>query len=431
MLLEFTVANFRSFKEAMTLSMVAANLVAKDKTVDEGNLITIDEELKLLKTAAIYGANASGKSNLVKALTFMKLFLVNSSKESQSVDKIGVEPFRLNPDSEVLPSHFELVFIMEGKRYRYGFEAVRDRVTSEWLYYVPSSRETNLFIRKDGAIRTTKKLDAEGLDKRTRSNALYLSVCAQFNVPIAEQILKWVTDKLHVLSGLHDHQYLNYTASSFASEVSRERIISLIKALDVGISDISVEHSTLSIDSLPNAMPDELKKLISRGSDTFTQLLIKTTHKKYRNDGSHMGEEFFDLEENESDGTQKLFALAGPLLNALKEGEILFIDELDARLHPLVSLAIIRLFSGVDTNPRNAQLVFMTHDTNLLDNKLFRRDQLWFTEKNRQGATSLYSLAEYKVRNDASFGPDYIKGKYGAIPFIGTIANKVASLVHD
>lgn len=429
MLVEFTVANFRSFQDAMTLSMVAANLVAKDKTVDTSNLIKTDSEISLLKTAVIYGANASGKSNLLKALLFMKSFMVNSSKESQSTDKIGVEPFKLGLYGETSPSHFELVFIMDGIRYRYGFEADRNRVSAEWLYYVPSSRETSVFSRKDNVIAVSKKFDAEGIDKRTRNNALYLSVCAQFNVPLAEKILAWVSDKLNVLSGLHDHHYRNYTAGSCDTDANRLRISSLIKALDTGISGITVERNTLGIDSLPSAMPEELKKLITRGSDSFTQVSVKTTHKKYGNDGSFVGEEEFDMDENESDGTQKLFALAGPLLHALKEGEVLLIDELDSRLHPLVTLAIIRLFSEVESNSKNAQLIFVTHDTNLLDKSLFRRDQIWFTEKNRYGATSLYSLAEFKIRNDASFGSDYIKGKYGAIPFIGSLDIKASPYV--
>ena len=429
MLVEFTVANFRSFQDAMTLSMVAANLVAKDKTVDTSNLIKTDSEISLLKTAVIYGANASGKSNLLKALLFMKSFMVNSSKESQSTDKIGVEPFKLGLYGETSPSHFELVFIMDGIRYRYGFEADRNRVSAEWLFYVPSSRETSVFSRKDNVIAVSKKFDAEGIDKRTRNNALYLSVCAQFNVPLAEKILAWVSDKLNVLSGLHDHHYRNYTAGSCDTDANRLRISSLIKALDTGISGIIVERNTLGIDSLPSAMPEELKKLITRGSDSFTQVSVKTTHKKYGNDGSFVGEEEFDMDENESDGTQKLFALAGPLLNALNEGEVLLIDELDSRLHPLVTLEIIRLFSEVESNSKNAQLIFVTHDTNLLDKSLFRRDQIWFTEKNRYGATSLYSLAEFKIRNDASFGSDYIKGKYGAIPFIGSLDIKASPYV--
>jgi uncharacterized protein len=146
---------------------------------------------------------------------------------------------------------------------------------------------------------------------------------------------------------------------------------------------------------------------------------VQTSHKKYDHKGRPVAIELFDLDENESEGTKKLFSLAGELVRVIKCGETIAIDELDARLHPLITCAIIRLFNSNESNPNNAQLIFTTHDTNLLSNAIFRRDQIWFAEKNKQGATSLYSLAEFKVRNDASFEKDYIQGRYGAIPFIG------------
>lgn len=204
MLIEFSIGNYRSFKEPVTFSMVAANLVAKEKKLDENNLFAVDKELKLLKSAAIYGANASGKSNLIKALNFMKWLMVNSSKNTQSTEEIETEPFRLSTETETKPSYFELVFIMNGQKYRYGFEATRKRVTSEWLFYVPKSRETMLFERELDTIKTSKKYNADGIQQKTRNNALFLSVSAQFNVELAEQILYWVTDKLNIISGLHD-----------------------------------------------------------------------------------------------------------------------------------------------------------------------------------------------------------------------------------
>lgn len=420
MLIEFSVGNYRSFKDPVTFSMVAANLVAKDKKLDENNVFSIDDELKLLKSAAVYGANASGKSNLVQALNFMKWFMVNSSKETQSTDKIDVEHFRLSTETETQPSYFELVFLMEGQRYRYGFEVNPERVISEWLFYVPRIRETKLFDRKLRNIVATKKYDAEGIQKRTRSNALFLSVSAQFNVELAEKILDWVTEKLKLISGLHDDSYLHYTIDCIVKNQNKIDILNLIKKLDLGIDEINVQQEDLSIDVLPDEMPDELKKLIvtTRGVKATS---IGTTHKKFDENGNNNAIEKFDLNNNESEGTRKVFALAGPIVTTLKEGKILVIDEFDARLHPLISRAIVELFNSSETNSNNAQLIFMTHDTNLLSNKLFRRDQIWFTEKNRYGATDLYSLAEYKIRNDASFENDYIQGKYGAIPYIGNL----------
>lgn len=432
MLIEFSVGNYKSFKEQVTFSMVAANLVAKDKKLDENNVFAVDKELKLLKSAAIYGANASGKSNLAKALAFMKWFMVNSSKETQSTDDINVEPFKLSTETEEQPSYFELVFLMDGRKYRYGFEANRDQVVSEWLFYVPKTRETKLFERQTNSFRITKNYDADGIQKKTRDNALFLSVSAQFNVKLAEKILEWVTEKLNIISGLDDQPYLNYTVNCLIENENKSDILQLIKKLDLGISDIQVEQRKLTIDVLPDEMPDELKKFLVKRELKTTS--IGTNHRKFDQDGNYKSIEQFDLNSHESEGTQKVFALAGPLVATLKQGEILIVDELDARLHPLLSRAIVELFNSSETNSNNAQLVFMTHDTNLLSNKLFRRDQIWFTEKTRYGATDLYSLAEYKIpdeaskiRNDASFESDYIKGRYGAIPYIGNLNNLLAS----
>lgn len=426
MLIEFSVGNYRSFKDRVTFSMVAANLVSKEKSIDINNTFEIDEELKLLKSAAIYGANASGKSNLARALSFMKWFMVNSSKETQSTDEINVEPFRLSTETEGKPSYFELAFLMDGRKYRYGFEVTQERVISEWLFYVPNIRETSLFERQLDSIKSSKVYNADGVQQRTRSNALFLSVSAQFNVEIAERILEWLTDKLNIISGLHDGSYLNYTVKCFMDD--KADIVQLIKKLDLGISDIQVEQEDFTTDLLPDEMPDELKKLIVKaGGGKATSIGI--SHRKFDADGNYKSIEEFDLESHESEGTKKVFVLAGPLVTALKEGEILIIDEFDARLHPLISLAIVKLFNSKEANPNNAQLIFMTHDTNLLSNKIFRRDQIWFTEKNRYSATDLYSLAEYKIRNDASFESDYIKGRYGAIPYIGNLNHLIESNV--
>ncbi|WP_414624004.1 AAA family ATPase [Calothrix sp. CCY 0018] len=408
--------------------MVAANLVAKDKKLDENNVFAVDDELDLLKSAAIYGANASGKSNLAKALIFMKSFMVNSSREKQSIDEIEVEPFELSTDTEDKPSYFELVFLMGGKRYRYGFEANSEKIVSEWLYYVPKVREIKLFERQMNSFKISKTYKAKVIQKVTRDNALFLSVSAQFNVELAKKILEWITDNLNIISGLDDRGYFSYTLDCLMNNEYKSDIIQLIKKLDLGISDIQVEQKDFTIDALPEQLPDELKKLIFQDGKRKA-ISISTLHRQFDGDGNSKLIKKFNLRMHESEGTQKLFALAGHLINTLEKGEILIIDELDARLHPLITIALIELFNSKEANPNNAQLIFMTHDTNLLSNKLFRRDQIWFTEKNRYGATDLYSLAEYKIRNDASFENDYIKGRYGAIPYIGDLTHLVDSHV--
>jgi uncharacterized protein len=426
MLVEFSVANYRSFKEKVTFSMVAAKVVAKNKELDENNVFVIDRNPALLKSAAIYGANASGKSNLAKALDFMKWFMINSSKETQSTEKIGVDRFRLSTETDLAPSCFEIVFLMDGKRYRYGFEATREAVISEWLFYVPKARETKLFERQLSDFEVSKTYKAEGVSQRTRSNALFLSVSAQFNVEIAERILNWLAYKLKIVSGLNDDGYKGYTAHCLMSGENRPEIIQLIKKLDLGFEDVKVEKTEITDDVLFGGLPNEIKNLILKNSEAKATS-IQTLHQKFDNLGKFIALELFSLEKQESEGTQKIFALAGPLVDILNYGKVLIIDEFDARLHPLISRVIVELFNSNETNSNNAQLIFMTHDTNLLSNKLFRRDQIWFTEKNRYGATALYSLVEYKngVRNDASFESDYIKGRYGAIPYIGTLTHLI------
>ncbi|BAZ42966.1 hypothetical protein NIES4101_89370 [Calothrix sp. NIES-4101] len=443
MLIEFSVGNYRSFKDKVTFSMVAAHLVSKDKEIDSNNVFVIDDRLSLLKSAAIYGANASGKSNLAKAMSFMKWFMINSSKETQSTEKINVEPFRLSVETESEPSYFEIVFLMHGKKYRYGFEVNKDKVVSEWLFYVPKVRETKLFERRDNYFSCAKIYQADGIQKITRQNALFLSVSAQFNVEIAENILIWLTNQLKIISGLNDEAYQQYT-SQCISESTRKKnaIFKLIKKLDLGIGELDIQESeSLDIlrdakNKIPKDTPKEVQTilndlintansielLLEKSGEKRVRSSVKTIHQKFDSNGILIGKESFDLKSHESEGTQKIFAISGLLVNSLQEGITLIIDEFDARLHPLISYKIVELFNN-KSNRKNAQLIFMTHDTNLLTNKLFRRDQIWFTEKNRYGATDLYSLAEYKIRNDASFENDYIKGRYGAIPYIGNLSS--------
>jgi AAA15 family ATPase/GTPase len=424
MLIEFRVGNYRSFKEIATFSMVAANIVSKDKSLDENNVFTVDDDLTLLKTAAIYGANASGKSNLAKALGFMRWFIINSSKDTQTSEQIEVERFKLSDSTDSEPSFFEIVFFMNQKKYRYGFEANRNEVVSEWLFYVPKLRETKLFERKADSFTIAKIYKADGIQQKTRSNALFLSVSAQFNVGIAESILTFFGKNINLISGLDDEGYRGYTIKCLQDNKNRDSILNFLKKLSLGFDEIQLEEHDFNVESLPREIPDEIKRFILKNSDGGKATSVQTLHKKFNEEGVFISSELFDIND-ESEGTQKIFSLAGPFLDTLKNGKVLIIDEFDARLHPKLSLAIVEMFNSRDGNPNNAQLVFMTHDTNLLSNKLFRRDQVWFTEKNRYGSTSVYSLVEYKVRNDASFESDYIKGKYGAIPYIRSLNNLV------
>jgi len=429
MLIEFSVGNYRSFKETVTFSMVAAKISAKDKKLDEQNTFQADDRLKLLKSAAIYGANASGKSNLGKALLFMKSLILNSSKEGQATEEIPIESFRLSTETESKPSFFEIVFLMDGKVHRYGFEVNKKEVISEWLFYVPTIREVTLFQREKNIIDSKPAFKGGSKFKNNvRDNALFLSVAAQFNIEIAKQILIWLKN-LNVVSGLDDGAMGRYTIHCLNNNKNRDQIFELIKKLDLGIDELEISEIELTEETIPKDLPKEIRDRILRDGNT-SGISIGTIHRKYNAEGQQISIETFEMDEHESEGTQKLFAMAGPLVDTLENGRILVIDELDARLHPLITREIISLFNSNQTNPHNAQLIFMTHDTNILSHKFFRRDQIWFAEKDKFGATHLYSLAEYKIRNDASFESDYIQGRYGAVPFIGDLSHLIGKPSH-
>jgi uncharacterized protein len=418
MLIEFSVGNYKSFRDVVSFSMVAAKLVSKNKEIDATNLFTYKKNINLVKTAALYGANASGKSNFVKAFAFMKSFVINSSKESQAAEDIEVDNFTLSTATESEPSFFEVVFVVDSLRYRYGFKIDRERVHAEWLYRA-KEREILLFQRDSEKIESKGPFsEGRGLELKTRPNALYLSVCAQWNGAIATEIVQWFRN-CGVISGLSDFGYRGFTVQCLEQPDFKEKILSFIRQFDLGISDVNVQHTTVTEESLPKNMPETLQKFLMEQGTNKTNIL--TTHKKFNDHNQPVGEEIFDLDRHESEGTKKAFSFAGPLLDVLAHGKTLIVDELDARLHPLITQAIVQMFHSSDLNPNNAQLIFATHDTNLLDNRFFRRDQVWFMEKNKYGATDLYSLVDFKVRNDASFEKDYIAGKYGAIPFLGGI----------
>ena len=436
MLIEFQVGNFLSFKDTVTFSMVASDINSQDTELDENNVFSANEELKLLKTTAIYGANASGKSNLAKAFGFMKNFVINSSKEMQFTDKIPVETFRLSTETENKPSFFQTTFYLNKKTYKYGFKVSQDKVVEEWLFFQNNTKEYRLFQRHgNNKFTINKKSFQEGLDlkEKTKHNSLFISVVAQFNGKISAEIIKWFANSQVISgSGTHDDLYKKYTLKLFESPLIKKDSIKLIKDLDLSIQDIDITKEKLALENLPSSIPDELKTMILRSSSgEFSS--IQTSHEKYNENGEIIGFEKFDLEENESEGTKKLFYFSALLLNALRYNQVLIIDELDAKLHPIITHKIIELFNSKQYNPKSAQLIFMTHDTNLLNPNLFgsrllRRDQIWFTEKNQQGATDLYSLAEYDdIAEDDPLEADYIRGRYGAIPFIGNFKNLLSN----
>ncbi|MFM8004731.1 MAG: AAA family ATPase, partial [Dolichospermum sp.] len=259
------------------------------------------------------------------------------------------------------------------------------------------TKEYQLFQRNDNnKFQINKKSFKEGLhlEEKTKHNSLFISVVAQFNGKISAEIIKWFASCQVISgSGIHDNFYKTVTLKLLESPLIKKDSINLIKDLDLSIQDINITKEKLSLENLPSSIPDELKSIILRSSSGELSS-IQTSHEKYNENGEIIGFEKFDLEKNESEGTKKLFYFSALLLHALRYSQVLIIDELDAKLHPIITHKIIELFNSKQYNPKSAQLIFMTHDTNLLNPNLFgsrllRRDQIWFTEKNQQGATQL------------------------------------------
>jgi uncharacterized protein len=398
MLLEFTVGNFLSFKDKKTFSLEAGGISEhKENVVQDG-------KYNVLRSAVIYGANSSGKSNFVKALHFMVSTVKNSSKVN-STDKLNVKPFLLNTDTEDKPSFFEILFSSSVFRFRYGFELDNDKIHSEWLYVLPnnSKKEVLHFIRNNEGIYVTDSFqDAKGLEIKTRDNGLFISVADQFNSGVAN-IIMMSMQFFHFQSGLEHEEGIFATNVLYNRKDFKNLIDDFVGKLDLGFQSFNVVDNDIE------------KPFKSR---------IKTLHKKYDKNGNFVSNYEFIMSEDESSGTNKIFDLAGYLLFVLNTGLILIIDELDSKLHPILTQEVIKLFNNPETNPKNAQLIFTTHDTNLLGANLFRRDQIWFTEKDDFEATDMYSLLEFKdedgktIRKDRSFEADYIRGRYGAIPYI-------------
>lgn len=422
MLVEFSVENYRSIKEAVTFSMVAATDPSLGK---EDNLFSFKNK-KILKSAAIYGANASGKSNIVSALMFMKSFVINSATK-QLDDPTGVRPFLLDESWETQPSTFEIVFILGGRQYRYGFSLTSEKVTSEWLYHIPSKIETKLFVREESEYSLSRVFsEGNAVKKLTLPNTLFLPKVAQNNGQLSGEILRWFRHNLNIINSIRD-TYSGFTARQIHEAKSdgkidfRKKIVTFIKKFDLGIDNIESNSQKIEIEDLPQELREFLMQEIQEETplEAVEQISINAIHKARASDKKNFFKKAFDLEQ-ESEGTKKLFGLFGPLLYTLEHGEILALDEFDARLHPMITSEIVRLFNS-RLNKNRAQLIVVTHDTTLLNNGNFRRDQIWFTEKDSEAATQLYSLVDFKVDKRKSYQENYLLGRYGAIPFIGSL----------
>jgi uncharacterized protein len=420
MLIEFRTANFLSFKDMVEFSMLASN----DKTHEDDNTFPVNNR-RILKSAAVYGANGSGKTNFVRAIGFMRDLVLGESPIRNCA-------YKLDRTMKDEPSFFEIIFIKDNIRYRYGFEIDRKSVLSEWLFYVPTTREASLFTREKQNITISRSFrEGKVLSDSIKKDKLFLPFVAQLNgASITQSIMEWFKN-VSVMSGL-DSDLSNTTdmllEEGKSGKKRKKQVLDILNRFDAQIEDIAIEERYFVPIAIPADLEisDQARAFIASVNTLFEKEgggkkmppRVIIYRKTYEN-GKESGIEEFDLRQQESDGTKKLFALAGSLVQSLETGKTIVVDELESKLHPLVTKEIVKLFNSKISNKKNAQLIFTTHDTNLLQGNHFRRDQIWFTEKDKYGSSHLYSLLEYKPRKDASFQKDYINGRYGAIPYIG------------
>lgn len=418
MLIEFSVSNFLSFKDRKTISLQATSIKDYPDNI-------IPERYKLLKGAIIYGANASGKSNFVKAMSTMRRLVLKSFEQS-SATELDITPFLLHSGFDAKPSHFEVLFLLNDIRYRYGFEVDNTLVRGEWLFEAKKNTEKPLFIRENDGIQVFNSFkEGKDLEEKTRDNTLFLAVVDQFNGTIAKNIMHWFNNFI-TISGLSHDGYKGVTFKMLENDNTKPVLQSFYNQLDLGFDDLKIVKKTFDSSELPKDLPENLLKQMVTDLEGKTLVNVKTLHKKYNDNKEVVQLEEFDMRSQESSGTNKIFNISGPIFDVLSDGGVLVIDELDASLHPLLTLEVTKLFNSNVYNPKNAQLIFSTHDTNLLCYGNYRRDQVFFVEKDEFGASDLYSLVEYnengkKIRNDRSFEKDYIEGRYGAIPYFGNI----------
>jgi hypothetical protein len=412
MLVEFRVGNYRSFREEQTLSLVASkDTELDDNCVDQG-------KLRLLKAVGIYGPNASGKSNLIKALSTMQQIITTQAGPGE---KLPVTPFKLDDKYSKEPSSFEVTFYHGEVRYQYGFTATSERVYDEWLCAYPEGYAQTWFERKfnkkTGKTNwdwKSKKLkgERENLKDKTRDNVLFLSVGAIWNNKQLTTVYEWFSEKMQVILPSDRSQVVTTDMLMSAEKYEDKKrhfysyINSMMRRADFGIRGINIKKQEISLDVPWDVREEVLRNLKGKVEIEFTHRTEPT------------GKDVYFSNTEESDGTIRFFELAGPWLLAIMKDKTLLVDEVEASLHPYLVRELINVVQKSKVGKTGAQLIFATHDTTLLDPELFRRDQIWFTEKDKHSSTHLYPLSDYKPRKGEAMQKGYLAGRYGAIPII-------------
>lgn len=418
MLIRFRVANYSSIRDEQELSFVSLGTTSSKEQQD--TIRVPKYGIEVLRVLAVYGANASGKSNLLQALRFMCMAVVSSQTSWKPQGGIPRTPFLLDKSHASEPSFFEVDLFEREVRYTYGFVVDATQVVEEWLYAYPQGKKQKWFVRDSSQSKEftfSRFLSGENkvIQSLTRSDSLFLSAAAQNNHQLLSPIFNWFSKSVRFVDSDTRSMLLHNTTREFRASTNTDRILSILSGADLGITGIDVEDEEVSnttrkmLEIIAEDSPEAFKGLKLSGTFPRPSLRHKT----------HEGglEKTLPFSE-ESHGTQVLFGLAGSIVQTLSSGSLLCVDELDAGLHPLIAVEIVRLFNDPIQNPNKAQLLFNTHDTNILECGGLRRDQIWFTEKDSDGATKLFPLSDYKPRKMENIKRGYLQGRYGGVPFI-------------
>lgn len=421
MLIEFSVANHRAFRERQTFSMVAS---AATERAGMGRVAKTEFSTApfVLREACLFGANGSGKSSLIDAMKFMIRFVRNSFRH-ESGQAIAVEPFAFHSEWRSQPSEFEAIFIHDDVLYQYGFTLTSERVQEEWLFARPQAtgRDRQLFTRVyDGQAGVYEwnlnhvhlKGERESWKSQTRPEALFLSTAVQLNSDALKGAYDWFAKRFRTFSMSPDTMQGNYTESRFKEGEWKEKVVEFLRGADISLHDIDVEENSLFEQPNFAKLPAPFQELIKERSPDAKTYNVSFVRKDNRDNSIPL-----HLDE-ESSGTKALFQLAGPILDVLENGYTVVIDELNSGLHPLAFQYVIGLFCDPNINCRNAQLIFTTHDTSVTERSCIGRDQIWLVEKGPELSSRLTPFSDFKTRDERSFQKGYLQGRYGAIPRI-------------
>ena len=407
MLIQFSARNFKSFKDPFTLDLFT------NKETAVSNIIKSNFK-NTYASAVFYGANGSGKSNILKAYNMMRNLVLNKDKVMLSTDRLKINTFKLSTESEDDTSAFDICFIYNNKKFKYGFEYDENIVYSEYLFVYETVQPTLIFEydldEDEGKIKCTKYKSLS--QKKHLKNTLFLWDVDREDIEEAHEVLNWFKETIYI-----EFSNARNVNPSYWNNLTKPDVKNIFQIFihdaDFGIKDIYQDSRPVMdvYDKIPNLPKNSIVE----------EITVKTTNAKLDENNNFIGDEKFNLFDDESLGTQKYFYAIGPIINALKNGSTLFLDELDASLHPILTRRLVELFNSKEINGKGAQLIFTSQDTNLLDQTLFDKEQIWFVEKDKYGASHLTGLSEYRdIRKQEKIEEKYIKGKYGAIPYLGT-----------